>query len=159
MEISVIRSCVRNHFGDVKTEASRKPVPIHPPVRDALVEWRRQTPYGADGDFLFPSIRLHGKQPLSPDTVLKKIIRPALKRAGVVGKVIGLHSFRHSLATSLRGLGVDIKPAQELLRHANSRITMDLYTQAVSSDKRLASGRMMDLLLPAKNDALEVSTV
>src|SRR5271155_1269062 len=74
MEISVTRSCVRNHFGDVKTEASMKPVPIHPPVRDALVEWRSQTPYGADGDFLFPSIRLHGKQPLSPDTVLKKII-------------------------------------------------------------------------------------
>jgi site-specific recombinase XerD len=102
---------------------------------------------------------LNGKQPLSPDTVLKKILRPALKRAGVVGKAIGWHSFRYSLATSLRSLGVDIKTAQELLRDANSRITMDIYTQAVSSDKRLASGRMMDLLLPAKNGALEVSTV
>ncbi len=150
MEISVTRSCVRNHFGDVKTEASRKPVPIHPPVRGALLEWRKHTPFGTDGDFLFPSIRLNGKQPLSPDTVLKKILRPALKRAGVVGKVIGWHSFRHSLATSLRSLGVDIKTAQELLRHANSRITMEIYTQAVSSDKRLASGRMMELLLPAK---------
>jgi integrase len=73
--------------------------------------------------------------------------------------VIGWHSFRHSLATNLRGLGVDIKTPQELLRHANSRITMDIYTQAVLSDKRLASGRMMDLLLPTKTGALEVSTV
>jgi len=42
------------------------------------------------------------------------------------GKVIGWHSFRHSLATNLRSMGVDVKVAQELLRHANSRITLDL---------------------------------
>jgi integrase len=158
MEIAVIRSCVRNHFGNVKTEASKKPVPIHPPVGNALLEWRKQTPYGAESDFLFPSIRLNGKQPVSPDTVLKKIIRPALKRAGIE-KRVGWHTFRHSLATNLRSLGVDIKTAQELLRHANSRITMDFYTQAVSSEKRLASGRIMDMLLAPKDSALEVSTV
>jgi site-specific recombinase XerD len=59
--------------------------------------------------------------------VLRNIIRPALVRAGVQGNVIGWHSFRHSLATNLRSLGVDVKVAQELLRQANSRITMDLY--------------------------------
>ena len=64
--------------------------------------------------------------------VLNKIIRPALLRAGIKGKKIGWHSFRHSLATNLRSMGVDIKVAQELLRHANSRITLDLYTRAVS---------------------------
>jgi site-specific recombinase XerD len=74
-----------------------------------------------------------------PDMVLSKIIRPALERAGVTGKTVGWHSFRHSLATNLRSLGVDVKVAQELLRHANSRTTMDLYTQAVSADKRSAS--------------------
>jgi site-specific recombinase XerD len=46
--------------------------------------------------------------------VLKKIIRPALVRAGVQGKVIGWHSVRHNLATNLRSLGVDVKVAQEL---------------------------------------------
>lgn len=90
---------------------------------------------------------MNGKQPLFPDMVLKKIIRPALVRAKVLGKVIGWHSFRHSLATNLRSLGVDVKVAQELLRHANSRTTMDLYTQAVSADKRAASQRQIELLL------------
>jgi site-specific recombinase XerD len=79
--------------------------------------------------------------------VLKKTIRPALIRAEVTGKVIGWHIFRHKLATNLRSMGVDVKVAQELLRHETSRITMDLYTRAVSADKRLASGRQMDMLM------------
>jgi integrase len=147
MEIAVTRAVVRNHFGETKTEASHKPVPLHPAVKDALAEWRGKSPYKADEDFLFPSLRMNGKQPLMPDMVLRKIIRPALVRARVTGKVIGWHSFRHSLATNLRALGVDVKVAQELLRHANSRTTMDLYTQAVSADKRSASLRQVELLL------------
>jgi integrase len=147
MEVAVTRSCVRNRFGNTKTAASRKPVPLHESVRDVLSEWRGVSPYNADDDFLFPSVRMSGKQPLFPDMVLKKIIRPGLVRAGITGKLIGWHSFRHSLATNLRSLGVDVKIAQELLRHANSRTTMDLYTQAVSADKRDASKRQVELLL------------
>jgi hypothetical protein len=50
-----------------------------------------------DGDFLFPSIRLNGTKPLSPDSLLRKRIRPALKRVGIEGKIIGWHNFRHTL--------------------------------------------------------------
>lgn len=147
MEVSVTRSCVRNHFGETKTEASHKPVPLHPSVKNVLAEWRGESLYKGDGDFLFPSLRKNGKQPLTPDMVLKKIIRPALAKAEVTGKVIGWHSFRHSLATNLRALGVDVKVAQELLRHANSRTTMDLYTHTVSADRRDASLRQVEMLL------------
>jgi integrase len=146
MEIAVTRAVVRNRIGETKTQASHKPVPLHPAVKDALAEWRGKSPYRADDDFLFPSIRANGKQPLQPDMVLKRTIRPALEKAGVNGKIIGWHSFRHSLATNLRTLSVDVKVAQELLRHANSRITMDLYTQAISADKRSASLKQADLL-------------
>ena len=147
MQVYVTKGIVRNHLGNAKTAASRKPVPLHTSVLAALTQWRSESPYRGDGDYLFPSIRLNGTQPLFPDMVLNKIIRPALSRAGVFGKVIGWHSFRHSLATNLRAMGVDVKTAQELLRHANSRITLDLYTRAVSADKRNASGRQFDLLM------------
>jgi integrase len=40
------------------------------------------------------------------------------------------HSFRHSLATN-RALSVDIKVAQELMRHSSCRTTLDVYTRAV----------------------------
>jgi hypothetical protein len=86
---------------------------------------------------------------LSPDTLLKKIIRPAVTRAGIVGKAIGWHNFRHSLATNLRAAGVDLKTAQELLRHANSRITLDVYKRAISATKREANNRVMEMVFEA----------
>jgi hypothetical protein len=52
-------------------------------------------------------------------------------------------------------LGVDVKVAQELLRHANSRIPMDLYTQAVSADKRIASGKQAEMLMAGEKSGTE----
>jgi len=52
-----------------------------------------------------------------------------------------------AVIVNLRSLGVDVKVAQELLRHANSRTTMDIYTQAVSADKLSASLRQVEMLL------------
>jgi integrase len=134
-QANVTRSIWRNVIGNTKTEASKKPVPLHPMVLEALKEWRQTSLYRSEGDFLFPSIAKNGTQAISPDMILKRHIRPALKRIGVTKK-IGYHSFRHGLGTMLHQQGVDIKTAQELLRHANPRITMELYQQAVSKDKR-----------------------
>jgi len=150
MEVNVLRSCVRNRIGKTKTESSRRPVPLHPIVLSALLNWRAESRYAAETDFLFPSIRLKGTRPLSPDSVLKKSIRPALARTGITGKQIGWHSFRHSLATNLRALGIDIKVAQELLRHASCRTTLDIYTRAVSEQKRDANSKVVEMMLPAE---------
>jgi integrase len=157
-EIVVRRSRVRKWFGEPKTEASRKPVPLHASVAEELIRWRAVTPYPAATDFLFPSIRKNGTQPLTPDMILKRVIRPAAQAAGI-GKRVGWHTFRHSLATNLRSLGVDVKVAQELLRHANSRITLDIYTQAVSSEKALANGRATDLLLAGTLSTLAAPSI
>jgi hypothetical protein len=148
MEVNVLRSCVRNRIGKTKTEASRRPVPLHPVVLSALWEWRAQSPYATDLDFLFPSVWFKGSRPLSPYSILEKSIRPALARIGVVGKQIGWHSFRHSLATNLRSLGIDIKVAQELMRHSSCRTTLDIYTRAVDQQKREASLKVVELMLP-----------
>ena len=155
MEVNVLRSCVRNRIGKTKTESSRRPVPLHPLVLNALLEWRAKSPYSTDLDFLFPSVRFKGNKPLSPDSILEKSIRPALAQIGVVGKHIGWHSFRHSLATNLRSLGVDIKVAQELMRHASCRTTLDVYTRAVDQQKREASRRVLELMLPLEMRKLQ----
>jgi integrase len=148
MEVNILRSCVRNRIGKTKTESSCRPVPLHPLVLDALLEWRAKSPHSTDLDFLFPSARFKGNKPLSPDSILEKSIRPALARSGVVGKHIGWHSFRHSLATNLRSLGIDIKVAQELMRHSSCRTTLDIYTRAVDQQKREANLKVVELMLP-----------
>ena len=63
MEVNVLRSCVRNRIGKTKTESSCRPVPLHPFVLNALLEWRAKSPYSTDLDFLFPSVRFGGNKP------------------------------------------------------------------------------------------------
>jgi integrase len=50
--------------------------------------------------------------------------------------------------TLLKANGEDVKTVQELLRHANSRITLDVYTQAVSSNKRAAQSKVVKMMVP-----------
>lgn len=59
---------------------------------------------------------------------------------------IGWHTFRHSYSTILRGAGTDIKVQQELLRHATIQSTMNIYTQAVSEQKRIANSVVVGVL-------------
>ena len=47
----------------------------------------------------------------------------------------------------LKANGEDVKTVQELLRHANSRITLDVYTQAVNSNKRAAQSKVVRMMV------------
>lgn len=145
-QADVTRSIYRNVIGPTKTEASRKPVPLHPVLLAELNRWRKEAIYKTNEDYLFASELKGGKQPVQPEMILRVHIRPALQRIGVT-KRIGWHSFRHGFATMLRQSGADIKTAQELLRHANPRITMGIYQQAVSEEKRAAQEKVLEGLL------------
>jgi integrase len=147
LQISVNKSCVRGQLGETKTLASARPIPIHEIVGDALREWQQSSPYRAPDDFLFPSLRNNGSIPVWPDMILQKTIRPALDRARIRNKRVGWHTFRRSVATTLQSMGVDVKVTQELLGHANSRITLDLYTQAIPAQKREACSKLVEMLL------------
>jgi len=155
----VNKSCVHGLIGETKTTASARPVPPHPGVAESLKEWKQVTNFKAPTNFLFPSLRNNGEVPVWPDTLLKKVIRPAAKRAGITEKNVGWHTFRHSLGANLRALGVDVKVAQELLRHANARITLDLYTQAISSQKREENAKVVEMLLPKGKTGRIFSTI
>jgi site-specific recombinase XerD len=50
---------------------------------------------------------------------------------------------------TLRQFGVDLKVQQELLRHADIRTTMNVYTQAVSEQKRAAHSKVVQMVLSA----------
>jgi integrase len=149
LQINVIRSVVHQVVGNCKTEASQKPVPLEASVAEDLWLWKQSSPYNRPEDWVFASLWMKGKQPLWPDSLLKRWIQPAAKRVGI-SKQVGWHTFRHTYSTLLRANGEDVKVVQELLRHANSKITMDVYTQALSPAKREAQSRVASIILPKK---------
>jgi len=150
LALHVTRSISLQHVGPCKTEASQKPVPLDPELAEVLLMWRRQSPYPTDDDWIFASPASQGKLPYWSFSVFRVYIRPALKAAGVTGKV-GWHTFRHSYATILKSHGEDVKTVQELLRHANSSVTLNLYAQAVTDIKRSAQSKVARLVFaPAK---------
>ena len=144
LEVSVTRSIYRSVVGKCKTEASRKPVPLDSWVAEELVSWRRSAPYNQPDDWIFGSPRTMGKRPYQPEMILQRGILPAAVEAGIT-KHIGWHTFRHTFSTLLKASGADVKVMQELLRHANSRITLDIYTQAMSPEKRKAQTAVVKL--------------
>jgi hypothetical protein len=87
--------------------------------------------------------RLRGKNPISGSQFVKDHIRPRFIKYGIIDAAYrgraGLHAFRHSLATVLiTEEQVDPKTAQGILSHANSDVTMQIYTHAQDDAKRKA---------------------
>jgi integrase len=140
------RGLVRKDETQMKTEASRKGLPMNPELAEVLKQWRGETPYPCDDDWVFASPFTNGERPYWPESALKDYVRPAAKKAGIA-KRIGWHTFRHSFGTVLKASGEDVKTVQELMRHANSRITLDLYTQATTPAKRSALSQVSGLFV------------
>lgn len=141
-EIRPARAIVDAHIGSLKTEASGRAVPMAAELASSLFDWRGSCPYNQDSDFVFGSPEMNGTQPYWPDSMLRKIIRPAAVRAGIT-KHIGWHSFRRSLATLLQASGASVKATQDMLRHASSRLTLELYAQSVPEDRREAQAGIL----------------
>ena len=149
LELRVTRSIWHQVVGNCKTEASAKPVPMDSYMAEDLLSWRRQSIYSSNDDYVFASETMRGKQPYWPDNLMKRHIRPVAKANGI-HKKIGWHTFRHSFGTLLKANGEDVKTVQELLRHANSRITLDVYTQAVNSNKRAAQSKVVKMMVSSE---------
>ena len=147
LELRVTRSIWHQKIGDCKTEASAKPVPLDGYMAEDLLQWRKKSPYPMQDDWVFASPTMKGEQPHWPDNLMKRYIKPVAKANGIY-KNIGWHTFRHTFGTLLKANGEDVKTVQELLRHANSRITLDVYTQAVGSNKRAAQSKVVRMMIP-----------
>ena len=85
-------------------------------------------------------------------SAMSKNIRPAAIRAGIT-KHVRWHVFRHSFATLLKGNGEDVKTIQESLRHADSKVTLDCYTQGLMPLKRTAQRKVVQMIVPIRSHA------
>ena len=149
LELNVTRSIYLRTIGNCKTETSRKPVPIDAQVAADLWLWKETSTYSKSDDWIFASPHTCGKHPFWPDIVLQKIIRPPALRAGIT-KRFGWHTFRHSYSSLLVANGENVKVVQELMRHASSRVTLEVYSQARSAAKRQAQERVVQMIFPVQ---------
>jgi len=55
-------------------------------------------------------------------------------------------------ASQLKGSGEDVKTTQELMRHANSRLKLGVYAQALTPAKRAAHLKVVEMIRPAAEE-------
>jgi site-specific recombinase XerD len=95
---------------------------------------------------VFASDYRRGRQPYWRQAILRKYIRPRALEVGIE-KWFGWHTFRHTYSTLLRSVGTEFKVVQELLRHSSWRSTLDVYTQALSTNKRAAQSKVVKMMV------------
>jgi integrase len=152
LHVAVTRSLVDQHVGPVKTETSRKLMPIDEYVAGDLLAWCEITPYKQLSDYLWTSNAnragaKRGKQPVWLSTVMRWHIQPVARKLGITKK-ISWHTFRHTFSSLLKANGEDVKVVQELLRHATAKTTLDTYTQALTPQKRAAQSKVVNMIRP-----------
>ena len=141
LTVRVQRSVVEGEINPTKTEASEGLLPLDPDLAEVLLVHKAQCSYAADSDYVFAGST--GK-PRWPDTILADHLKPAAVEAGIGN--IGWHTFRHTYSTLLHALGAKPAVQKELLRHADIQTTLNIYTQAISADKREAASRVVTAL-------------
>jgi integrase len=147
--LHIRRGIVYGVVGEVKTDASRSQLPLVPLLAEFLLSWRKETPYAKPSDWIFASPRMKGKKPYRGNSLVRNQLRIAKEKAGIPGPV-GWHSFRRSISTWLIENEENVKVTQELLRHAGSGTTLDLYAKAVTPSKRRAQEKIVHQLLAAQ---------
>jgi len=157
LTITVQRSLVDQVVGRTKTEASQRPLPMDPRIATLLLRWRSVSNYVEPEHYVFATDSNRaggnrGKQPVWLGKVMQYHVQPTARVVGIT-KTIGWHTLRHSLATSLHRNGEEVKVVQELLRHSSCKITLDIYAQAVSVDKRRAQSRVVKEFIPELSSA------
>ncbi|TAM79570.1 MAG: site-specific integrase [Acidobacteria bacterium] len=141
LTVKIQRGVVGGDVNPTKTDASESALPLDPDLAEALLQHKARAVYSGDSDYVFAGAT--GKPPWK-DGILADHLKPAATRAGIGN--VGWHTFRHTYSTLLHSLGATPAVQKELLRHADIRTTLDVYTHAVSEEKREAASKVAHAL-------------
>ncbi len=139
------------HLKETKTRAGRRTLPLGEDNAQALAAHRqaqlgRGLPCKPDS----PVIVTRDGTRVAPDLMSKWW---SCDKGGLGAEGYTLHELRHSYLTQLARAGVHPKVMQELAGHANSQITMDIYTHVDMTGKRAAAEALERSLHPTEAEA------
>ncbi len=147
--ILVQRAWSKGRLTEGKTFGSMKPVVMHSVLADYLNDWRGESLYSKDSDWVFASVRENGLIPRSASICGRDYLRPAAVAAGVIAADdkcrFGWHNLRHSLATFFGSNDIHPSVIQTMLRHAKQQTTAR-YIHSVSSKQLEAQELYLDAI-------------
>jgi len=116
---------------DESTATLAMPSALETMLRNYLQHHWKQNAAG----YLFPNP--NGTRPRRRDNVVKNGLKPLLRRLGIPSAArVGLHAFRHGLATELVECNVPSPIVQKQLRHADMTTTLRIYSHVVADTHR-----------------------
>jgi integrase len=131
--LKITRSVWRTHAGPTKTEAREQPIPIIETLRDILNELSQSEGNPSTG----PILRGERGKPLNLDNLARRVIRPALAKAGI--KWNGWYANRRGAGTLVTAVAKDKgMAAKGPLRHSNLSTTTAHYVKDVPQETQQA---------------------
>lgn len=138
--ITIQRSAYRGSIDETKTEASRAVLPLANGLLQVLKKWRKE----ADQDFPWVFANPATGQPYLGPSIQQRWIRPAGEKIGIKG--VGFHTFRHSYKSWLDSVGAPMGAMKDLMRHSNISVTMNVYGDTLTPEKRRHNDAVARLL-------------
>lgn len=123
-------------FYEPKTDKSRRAVLIPPVLVESLKVHRTRQAVELESnehDLVFPNL---AGRPMSGLNVTRRILRPALRRAGL--REVRFHDLRHSYISMLMNQGANIRFIQQQAGHSSAQITWDRYSHVYPETERAA---------------------
>jgi integrase len=127
--------------GRLKTRESRNAIPIPEDVIPIIEAWRQVSKDTSPDALMFPTFgrgpRMRQAVPRQGKNFLKWRIHPIADKLGIPRKLVTFQVMRRTLGTDMQGHGT-MKDAQQILRHASIRTTVEIYMQEIQASVRSA---------------------
>jgi integrase len=108
----------------LKTPAARRDVVLTDTLAQILREHKAASPHCQDHDYVFAT---SSGRPHSWSNIIKRVLHPAVARAGIQGPRPRWHDLRHTFASLLIAQGADVVFVARQLGHTDPSITLKIY--------------------------------